>query len=352
MLKPQVSEKEACSLASAIWQEVKDVPDASSLPSADLIRKATSLAETGHENRLGDVFEECGLSANIPLSYIDVGCKQQHPIFKIRDFLHVLSHAGKTELLFHGHTESNYRDFWELWRLVQPQHPIFRHHGRAGNLGCCVPVLAYADEGTSQKRRGLMVVQYQPILASGSTRAEEINMTGNSLLNRFLYAVMTARTYSGKLLKNKPLLSLIESFAKELGSLFHEPVQVQWGKRSRNIYLICLGLKGDLAALVKLGQLDRSFMRETPSKPDGAGICHLCRGGQANCPWHNVSYSNMSAMRKGRAPPWKQEPSLVAHIPQSAEHKAEFFRIDLFHCAHKGVWGDAAANTIATLQIL
>ena len=333
-----------------MWNEFKDLPGADSVPSADLMRKATALSTTGHECRLTDYFEQCGISAAIPITHVDIKTSKPHPVFGIHDLLSRLSDTGKSELLFAGHTPEDYEEFWSMWRLNQPEHPIYTTHGLKGRLGSCIPVFAYADEGTSQKRRGLMVIEYQPLLARGSARASDINMRGQSTANRFLYSVLSSRVYSGKLKKNLPLLRLVDHFSKDLGSLFTKPVNMKCaGGKPRRVYLICLGLKGDLAALVKLGQLDRNHLRDTPSKSDGPGICHLCLGGQEGHPWHRVSYESMLAMKEHVVEPWHSEPSLIANIPQSPMHKAAFFQIDIFHCAHKGLWGDVAANTIAAL---
>ena len=334
----------------AVWQEVKELPGAESMPSIDLIQKAATLSQTGHACRLGNAFENFRLSADIPISYVDIGTQVQHPVFRIRDFLATLSDCGKGDLLFCGHSEADYMDFWEMWRLLQPQHPIYMTHGRKGRLHQCVPMFVYADEGTGQKRRGLMVLQYQPILGHGSSRSTDLNMTRNSLSTRFLFSVLASHVYSGKLKKNKPLLNLVEHFAKELGSLFEEPVTMEWGGKPRKVYLVCLGMKGDLAALVKLGELTRNFSRDTPTKTGGPGICHLCRGGQEGFAWHNVNFDNMERMKQDLEPPWKKEPHFISLIPQCPLHKPEFFHLDLFHCAHKGVWGDIAANTIASKQ--
>lgn len=38
----------------------------------------------------------------------------------------------------------------------------------------------------------------------------------------------------------------------------------------------------------------------------------------------------------------------MRHLPVGEPYKHLFFRIDLFHTLHKGVFGDIAANAIAT----
>ena len=120
-----------------------------------------------------------------------------------------------------------------------------------------------------------------------------------------------------------------------------------WQGKSRRIWPVILGFKADLAATVKLGQLTRNHLRDTPSTENGPGICHLCRGGQLGHPWHKVSFAAMSAAKQDLEPPWESEPALILHTPQCPTQKHEFFRLDLFHCAHKGLWGDMAANTLA-----
>ena len=291
--------------------------------------------------------EQFGLAANIPMSWVDVSLKEQHPVLSVRDFISGLSAEGKLDLLFTGHDETDFACFWEKWRKLEPDHPVFTKHGK--RLGRVIPMWLHADEGTSQKKRALMVIQSQPVLGFGTSRGGEgLNYTGVSIITRFLYSVMAAKMYNGKKHKNKPLLALVDHFAQDLADCFHHPIKVSCEDEERSIYLCTIGLKGDWPALIKLGQLKRHHLRDTWSTTAGVGICHRCLGGQEGRSWHDISYNNMVTMRRDAPLPWTSTPGLIAHLPVSTEHAADFFKIDLFHTFHKGVFADAAANAIAT----
>ncbi|CAE7728144.1 unnamed protein product, partial [Symbiodinium pilosum] len=154
--------------------------------------------------------------------------------------------------------------------------------------------------------------------------------------------------YSGKKNKNKPLLALVDHFARDLADCFHRPIKVDRDGTERSFFLCTLGMKGDWPALTKIGQLRRHHLRDTWSTNTGVGICHRCLGGQEGHSWHDVSYENMLAMRRDVPVPWTSTPGIISNLPVSSKHVADFFKIDLFHTFHKGVFADAAANAIVT----
>ena len=326
-------------MAAGFWSEIADFAESTNIPSREVL-------ETGHEHKLNDLLARFKLTACIPMTLVSLGTTstQQHPALRPRDFISLLDHEGKLDLLFCGHTGVDYKDFWDLWRLVEDDHPIFKVHRR--NLSSCVPIWVFADVGTSQKKKALMVLQFQPILGRGSKRAEDINMSGVSVTTRFLYSVLSGKVYAGKKKQQEPLHNLVSCFAKDIGNCFHQEIPVQSASWTEKIFLICLGLKRDLAALVKLGKLQRNYMRDTMSGK-GAGICHLCRGGQENFSYHETDFNIMTEMRRDAPLPWTQQPSLLNSIPHSPSRKAAFFKLDLFHILLKGVFGDIAANAIA-----
>ena len=345
-----MSEAQACSLADAFWEEFGGLEGSHDLPSANFLKTASRLSQTGHAYLLSGHFEDYKLAADIPFNYKDVGLGQPHPVLSILDFVKTLDTNGKLDLLFMGNAPQRYEEFWGKWRARQPHHPIYRAHGDC--LGRCVPVMVHADEGTSQKKNGVMIVSVQPVLGHGTSKRKAtetvpgVNYLGKSLVTRMLYSVMLARVYSGKKMKNKPLLKLVEHLALELRSAFYEGIPVNLTTACERVYLVPIGMKGDWAALVKCGQLVRHHLRDVSAKKSGAGICHLCLGGQESHNWFDISYDNMEKMRDGAPPPWSHEPAIVRHLPLGDPYKHHFFRIDVFHTLHKGVFGDIAANAI------
>ena len=211
-------------MAAGFWSEIAHFAESTNIPSREFLKEATRLKETGHEHKLNDLLARFNLTARIPMTSVSLGttATQQHPVLRPRDFISLLAHEGKLDLLFCGHTGVDYKEFWDLWRLVEDDHPIFKVHKR--NLSLCIPIWIFADEGTSQKKKALMVLQFQPILGRGSKRAEDVNMSGVSVTTRFLYSVLSGKVYAGKKNHQEPLHKLVSFFAKDIGNCFHEEI--------------------------------------------------------------------------------------------------------------------------------
>ena len=344
--KNKVSEREACAMVHGIWQEIQHLPGVQNISSARFLQAADRLAQTSHENRLGTAMEDFGLSANIPVSYVDVTMTQPHPVLGVRSFVESLSSEKQIDRLFCGHDETDFADFWRRFQTVQPQHPVFTQHRK--RLGRVIPIWAHADEGTSQKKRAIMILQWQPLLGYGTSRGGKgLNYVGASVTTRFLYSVMAGRLYNSKLAaKKKRLKTLVSCFARDVGSCFDTPIQAVEEGEVKQVFLCMLGLKGDWPALTKLGQLTRHHLRHTWVNMDGHGICHMCNGGRLGHEWHNVSYDNMVRMKENVPPPWARPPDLISLIPHSPAHEPDFFKVDIFHNLHKGLLADAAANAV------
>ena len=346
----QVSEAEACSLVAGFWDEIKDLPGVQNIPSAMFLQAAERLSSTNHESRLGQTMSEFGLSANIRISYVNVNMNLPHPVLSARDFVQGLSHEGRLDVLFCGHDETDYALFWKKFEKNQPKHPVFTKHAK--HLGMVIPVWLHADEGTSIKKRALMIIQWQPVLGYGTSRGGSgLNFVGVSVTTRFLYGVMTGRVYMGSVAKGKRLQALTTAFATDLADCFETPLRVVHDGEARDVYLCPIGFKGDWPALVKMGELRRHHLRDTFTSEDGAGICHLCMGGCSGHQWFDISYNNMVKMKSSAVAPWNRPPSLISCLPHSPDHEAQFFRIDVFHNLHKGVLADSAANAIVARSV-
>lgn len=355
--KSQVSEKEACTLANAFWGEVEHLPGVESIKSAGFLTLASRLGKTKHECQLSKNLPKFGLSAGIPFDYVDLGLKSPQPILSIANFIGTLNKNSKMDIILMGNRAPEFRAFWNHWRQLQPEHEIFRSLD-SEKLNWTCPIVIHCDEGTSQKKKALMIVQYHAMLGRGSRKRRStdenpgVNFVGNSVLTRHLWSVMVARLYSKKRNKNIPLLRLMEHLGKELRNAFVNGFPCRVDGVDRQIYLAALGMKGDWPALSKIGGLVRHCGRDTPTSDSGPGICHLCRGGQSGHPWHDVSFQNMAKMRRGAPLPWKQEPGLLRPLKLQDKYKAEFFRFDLFHCCHKGLMADICANIVASGSLI
>ena len=297
---------EACSLAAAFWDEACRAGAESSLESKEFLHETARLSRTKHENDLNAVFEKYDLTMKVPMHFVDLGLESNHPTFRPADMVSSLDSSGKLDLVLRGHSAQDYEDFWAIFRLAYGDHPVFSTH--RNNLASCLPVLLFGDEGTSQKRKALMVLEWQPLMGSGSVLAQGLNMLGVSTTNRFLFSVLMAKEYSGKKRANKPLYKLVDVWADEFRSCFYDGIAVENVAWTKKVFLICLGLKGDLQGIVKLGRLTRNFMRDTRSS-NGAGICHLCAAGRHGTPWHEHDFEFMASLKQDLDDPWSRSSS-------------------------------------------
>ena len=347
-----MTDKDLCALSKAFWEEFSPyLVDGAKPPSGEFIRNAARLAATGHENRLHDVcLAKFGLSANIEMDYVNIeGLKESHPVLPIASTIRTLDLNKKLDLLLMGHGPATMREFWIKFQGIQPQHPIYRVHQARQDF--CIPIGVHCDEGTTLKKKAIMLIQWQPIVGRGSRKRKGtlsdpgLNMLGDSLTSRFVWSVMLARVYSKKKKGPNPLTDLICKLSEELANCFYKGLKLDDGN---TIYLVPICLKGDWPALAKIGNLRRHFGCKSDAH-DGKGICHLCCADMGdNKSWHDASWDNMLSMRIGMSMPWAKEPAIVAAIPLPDSYKPAFFRVDAFHTLHKGVLADIAANAIAT----
>lgn len=333
-----VSEAEICSIANAICSELQ-VGDCAS---STLLEKMQRLHETGHANRVFNDFSSANLAADFPVSYVSIGW--QHPVLKLRDVIAYLSANGKLHHFVKDPTLQDYSVLWKKFRKLQPDHPIYDLPVERRRR--TIPVLIHADEGTSQKKRALMIVSVQPVIGNGTSfGGKQVNFVGNSLTTRFLYTTIMGRCYRKK--HAIRLTKLIDSLANDLKDLFSNPVHVLLGDAQETLFVSCVGVKGDWPALCKLGGLNRHHGREA-HQTASAGICHLCNAGQPGHDFHRFDFTSMLKARTSDLP-WTRPSSLSKHIPQSPSKKEMFYKIDLFHVGHKGVMGDVCANAIVSL---
>ena len=292
---------------------------------------------------MGTVLQQNGLQASIPTTYVDIGLKALHPVLRMQDLLAELSSMGKVgELILQGHTFSDMKHFWKLFRNHHPKHPVFQDHSQ--RLQYCIPMYLHCDEGTGPKKRGLLVMQYQPVVGQGSRRADDLNTAGSTYRTRMLYSVLSVHLYNKK---KTFLFQLLQHWVNDLLDAYHNGVKASMDNGSVQLYPIILGLKGDWAGLAKFGRLSRNFQRDAPSSSNPPGVCHLCQAGRLGFPWHHFE-ADAAWLTDPHAKddvPW-HHPSPLSQLPSDVA--GEFYLIDVFHTLHKGLFGDFAASSLAS----
>ena len=338
----KVSEKHACRLAAAMHRELEA---GNPIESSEFIYRLERLHSTGHDNRLPKVFKEFGLQADVRVSYTDIGLKSAHPMLRMRDLIGAFNTAGKIHHLLAGNSPAHLQEFWMRYKRVAG-HDVFTTH--KDRLHCCLPMMLHLDEGTSHKKKGLMILSAQIVCGKGSKRNVDHNFLGSSYLSRFLFSVLLARTY----LRKKAILhNLLEAWASDLKECYENGIPVNNVPGMDKIYPVIIACKGDWPALTKAGRLCRHHLRDSRGNTDSPpGICHLCRAGQKNFRW-NEFRSDARWLHADNPLPWNT-PSPLSRIPQNPNDLAGFYAVDLFHVCHKGVVADYVASAIVPCQIL
>ena len=324
-------------MAAAMYKELQEPGPIQSL---GFIRELDRLHQTGHDNRLPDVLLNFKLQAPVPIHYEDIGLTQSHPTLRLRSFIETFNKTqGKIHHLLVGNGPAELRSFWRRYRKLHPKHDIFTDH--ADHLHACVPMMLHLDEGTSHKKKGLMVLSVQPVCGRGSSRSSGVNFLGSTYCTRFLYSALLARTYTRK---KKILYALLDHWQKDLNDCYKNGVQIDGVAGLDKVFPVVINCKGDWPALTKAGRLTRHHLRDAPANENPPGICHLCRAGQRGFAWNEFE-RNAKWLHADNPVPWTV-PSPLVNLPQDRDDVAAFYCIDLFHAAHKGVVGDYTASAV------
>ena len=269
LLYSKVSEKHACKLAAAMHRELEA---SNPIESSEFIQRLERLHSTGHANRLPTVLKDFGLQADVRVSYTDIGLKSAHPTLRMRDLIGAFNTAGKIHHLLAGNSPAHLQEFWMKYKSVAGHDAFTTHKDR---FHCCLPMMLHLDEGTSHKKKGLMILSAQIVRGKGSKRNIEHNFLGSSYLSRYLFSVLLARTY---LRKKAILYNLLEAWASDLKECYENGIPVENVPGMDKIYPVIIACKGDWPALTKAGRLCRHHLRDSRGDTDSPpGICHLCR---------------------------------------------------------------------------
>ncbi|CAE7258041.1 unnamed protein product, partial [Symbiodinium sp. CCMP2456] len=324
----------------AACKHVVEIAKATLLESPDghtpALREFAAVSENDAEEGAHRIFRKYGLAAPLRVQSINIGPGplQKFPFLNFSDWVRYLLDRGQLGQLCGTNDIAKMNvllgEFWRRYRLVEPDYELWR----------------LADSGQLEN-----VPTPQDIREDGM----RLNFEGNTWSNQFLVSVMT------RALQNRQAGSMekiVASFAKDMCKLATEGVTSK--DKSIRIWCAQISTKGDLPALIRLGNLERNYARcpkQSSSKKACIGICHLCLAGCEGAnnrslhPWEDFGPAASWRQTEFQMVPWEDEPKIITGIPVIRGAAEAFFAIDVWHTFHYGIakyfLGSAMVEVIA-----
>ena len=319
-------------------------------------------SKTRHENQTTKAYEDVGLAAPVPFSYVDLDKFPHHPWVRPSDFLRVFVQQNKLGLLTGGSSFDILAEFWQRYYYVQPSHAVYKLLDTEQRR-FTIPCMLYADEGQTLKKQSLMVVSIQPAIGAGIHAAEGCassgsmgnNFIGSCYKTRFLLSVLAKRAYKTN---GEVLDVLMEQIVRDCNDCLESGVSVCLEGKPIKLRLAIVQVKGDWPILTRLGHLTRSFHRltkgglvtTTGKEKVPKGICHLCRAGCPGVPIQEYTEQAKWCETYLKDPPFDpNDPSPLWELHQ-ADSKEVLYHYDLFHTCHKGIFAELAGSAIVSWQ--
>ena len=354
---------------------VKDIGEQAARASGGLLELAKCNERNAEEATHHLLVGKLGLSLSIPLKPLN---PEDHPIAEddpeylclhLSDWArfilkhrcwHILAGLRKPD---EQRELAIWREFWQRYRAVEPGHPIFQQENI--DFGRCAAIVAHGDEGRGRRRTAFMVCSFHSCLGFGTNAAttvetetgkrqkvlkDYLKMTTNykdhTYCTRFLCGVLPKKAYGPGEENLRNLLKVMASEARFMATTGIQDIR-------GHTYRMCMIKNvGDWPWLHKSGCFSRSFnnsQKHLSVKKNPAGICHLCRAGQIDCPAEDY----MTRVPKWKATMFQQSPfakvpefAVVPHPPNRLE---SLFPYDLFHTWNLGVGKNYLGSILAIL---
>ena len=348
----EVPERVVCSIASGMWQECCEIDDEMPLQSSKFLKTLNRASTTKHEHLSRKAFEDAGLKVKAPVSLLELGLKRPLPWLKVSDLIRTMAlHEKLDKCLFGGCGPNGLNKFWNNYRRLWPEHPVFRRMSSDDSLW--VPIYLHADEGRYLKKEQILLFNFQSALGFGTSLSRDagqnleesqgVNILGSCYSTRFLIGTLLSQHYRKKNRDGHRLQALLNAITTDILEVYTHGVQVNFHGKWVTLYVVPLGLKGDWPMLAKLGNLSRSFSRKGRPKPDSC-VCHLCGAGAPGVPYHDHEIGAAWYESYLKTRPWTT-PSKLMRLP-TLPSPEQFYCFDIFHVCHKGIYAELAASAL------
>ncbi len=157
------------------------------------------------EEGVAQIFGQHGLRFEVQMSYNTIGEITDFPWLRPSSYLKALVRNNEFHRLLGGYplekSEITLKTFWNRYKRQFPSHALFQDPVKSASLQKCIPLYVHGDEGTTYKKKGVLVIGFQSPIGYGSRHAPNqrpesvseagipINLIKTSLQNRFLTAI-------------------------------------------------------------------------------------------------------------------------------------------------------------------
>ena len=365
-LATKVHATKCCNFARSSIHEVGDCLSAST---KFALHKAGKAQPQNAERDLHRIFQHSGLSLPIKPQCATYGMQDVHFMSMKTWWPYLIKE--RSEYVMGGFSRKDptstllLKNFWKQFQSNYHDHAVFDLHDSPSRLGKAIPYYLHIDEGTGLRKSAVLVINMQCALGIPSstrfatscshvtshsfedlerrlTECQFHNGTGTTYKTRFLYTVLPKKAYSNK--NSHVYWGVLETLAQECKDLMENGVQVCGG----TWYPICLGIKGDMPALVKSGRFKRSFMNLGHNK----GICYECLAGYVGYEFEDTHDQATWMATVGLVEPWDaQNASPFASVPCQPSMPHAFWKRDPFHAFKQTLGGHFGASTVVLFAV-
>ena len=358
---------------------LQDNPDGGTPALRELAAVRTEDAESGCHK----VFRKYNLTVHVEWHYLNAGTGEMAkcPMILFSNWVQYLLDNDKLHAvtgLEDGERNVFLREFWIRYRRLNPEHEAFRLAARGDlRLEETIPVYSHIDEGRTYRGKPLLVLSVHGALGFGTRSFNKrmqgmgvrrmhikrnpmkLNFVGSTWGSQFLIFSMT----NDASVANPFALDLaMSTFAGDMNSLARLGISSTNGRKK--VWILHIGVKGDLPALAKVGQLRRSYARMprfANTRGKCAGICWLCLAGkeaesEAGCvPFEQFGPTAKWKRTVLQEQPWADIPVIMRDLPWVQGEEPKFLKTDLWHNWHNGVgkiWVACAFVYLAALDVV
>lgn len=132
------------------------------------------------EDGVSDIFGKFGMRYDVKISHAQVGSVTDFPYLKPSNYLRTLVKTNDFKRLLGDRSLKEARpllaQFWKLYQGICPRHDVFTAQHTKGCLDRCLPLYIHGDEGTTYKRKGVLIVTFQAAFGTGGRHAPNVSL--------------------------------------------------------------------------------------------------------------------------------------------------------------------------------